>query len=71
MVREDEEAGEETINTEVKETYRKMHTYQTVDFVREKVGYSVAKPPFVQGVIACNILYKRQIGHLIILLSYI
>lgn len=25
-------------NAEVKETYRKMHVFQTVDFVRQKVG---------------------------------
>lgn len=28
-------------NAEVKETYRKMHTFQTVDFVRQKVLYCI------------------------------
>ncbi|XP_065890501.1 inositol oxygenase-like [Dysidea avara] len=40
-VQDGEDLTDEQIrkNAEVKETYRKMHTFQTVDFVRQKLSY--------------------------------
>jgi len=39
LIQNGEDLTDEEIrkNAEVKETYRKMHTFQTVDFVRQKV----------------------------------